>query len=55
MCNLFINYIGYKYIGYKFEPQFCNGCHDVLMIAFELKIVAILNLKGVDFRCVLWG
>ena len=28
----------------------CNKCHDVLMTAHELKNIAILNAKGVDFR-----
>ena len=23
--------------------------------AFELKNIAILNVKGVDFRCISWG
>ena len=25
------------------------------MMAYKLKKSAILNLKGVDYRCVLWG
>ena len=25
------------------------------MIAYELKNVAVLNVKGVDSRCVLWN
>ena len=25
------------------------------MTAYELKNIAILNLKGVDFKCILWG
>ena len=25
------------------------------MIAYELKNIVILNAKGVDFRCILWG
>ena len=25
------------------------------MIAYELKYMAILNAKGVDYRCILWG
>ena len=33
----------------------CNKCHDVLMTAHELKSIAILNVKDVDFRCILWG
>ena len=25
------------------------------MTAYELKIIETLNVKGVDFRCILWG
>ena len=25
------------------------------MAAYELKNTAVLNVKGVDFRCILWG
>ena len=25
------------------------------MTAYELKNIAKLNIKGVDFRCILWG
>ena len=25
------------------------------MTTYKLKIIAILNVKGVDFRCILWG
>ena len=25
------------------------------MMAYELKNTAILNTKGVDYRCILWG
>ena len=24
-------------------------------MAYELKNIAILNTKGVDYRCILWG
>ena len=41
--------------GFKFEPHVCNKCHDVLMTAYELKNIAILTVKGVDYRCILWG
>ena len=33
----------------------CNGCHDTLMMACELKNIAILNIKSVDYRCDLWN
>ena len=25
------------------------------MTAYELKNIVVLNVKGVDFRCILWG
>ena len=28
-----------KDIGYKFEPDVCNGFHDILMMAYELKYI----------------
>ena len=49
------HYWYFKDVGFKFEPHVCNKCHDVLMTAYELKNIAILNVKGVDFRCILWG
>ena len=51
---VFCHYWYFKNIGYKFESNVCNKCHDVLMTAYELKNIAILNVKGVDHRCVLW-
>ena len=45
----------FKDVGYKFEPRVCNKCHDVLMTAYELKNIAILNVKSVDYRCIFWG
>ena len=45
----------FKDVGFKFESPVCNGCHNVLMTAYELKNIAILNVKGIDFRCILRG
>ena len=53
-CEL-CHYWFFKDAGFKFEPYFCNKCHDVLMTAYELKNIVILNVKGVDFKCFLWG
>ena len=49
------HYWYFKNDGFKFEPHVCNKCHDVLMTASELKNIAILSVKGVDFRYILWG
>ena len=32
-----------KDIGFKFEQHVCKKCHDISMIAFELKNIAIFN------------
>ena len=45
----------FKDVGFKFKQHVCNKCHDVLMTVYELKNIAILNVKGVDFRCISWG
>ena len=39
------HYWYFKEVGYKF--------HAVSMMAYELKLIAILNAKGVDSRCPL--
>ena len=44
------HYWYFKDIGYKFEPYVCNECHDISMMAYELENIAILNVKGVDYR-----
>ena len=31
------HYWYFKDIGYKFEPYVCNKCHDISMMAYELK------------------
>ena len=52
---MFCHYWYFKDFGFKYEPNVCNKCHDLLTIAYELKNYAILNVKGVDYRCILWG
>ena len=47
------HYWYFKDVGFRFETHICNKCHDVLMTAYELKNMAILNVKGADFRCIL--
>ena len=50
-----LSYWYFKDVGFRFQSHVCNKCHDVLMTAYKLKNIAILNVKGVDFRCILWG
>ena len=52
-CEL-CHYWFFKDVGFKFEEHVCNGCHDVLTMAY-LKNIAILSSKGATFRCLLMG
>ena len=52
---MYWHYWYFKEAGFKFQPHVCNKCYDVLMTAYELKNIAILNVKGADFKCILWG
>ena len=45
----------FKGVGYKFQLYLCNGCHAVSVMACELKNIVILNVKGVDYKRILWG
>ena len=42
----FLNY------SFKFQPNVCNRCHNLLMMSMNLRDIAILNIKGSDYRCI---
>ena len=33
-CMIF-HYWYFKDIGYKYDPEVCNGCHDISMMAYD--------------------
>ena len=45
------HYWYFKYTGFKYQPYFCNGCHDFSMIVQKLDDFVILKVKGVGYRC----
>ena len=53
-CEL-CHYWFFKDVGFKFEENVCNKCHDLLTIAYSLKNIAILNAKGNTYRYFLIG
>ena len=53
-CEL-CHYWYFKDVGFKSEEHICNGCHDLLTMAYSLKNIAILRAKGATFRCLLMG
>ena len=43
----FLNY------SFKFQPNVCNRCHDLLMMSINLSDIAILNIKSADDWCII--
>ena len=43
----FLNY------SFKFQTNVCNRCHDLLMMSINLNDIAILNIKGSDYHCII--
>ena len=38
---------------FKFQPNVCNRCHDLLMMSINLCNIAILNIKGSDYCSII--
>ena len=38
---------------FKFQPNVCSRCHDLLMMSVNLSDIAILNIKGSDYWCII--
>ena len=43
----FLNY------SFKFQTNVCNRCHDLLIMFVNLSDIAILNIKGSDYCCII--
>ena len=38
----------------SYEPCLCNGCHDLMQNAMNFNDVAIVSVKGSDYRIHFW-
>ena len=47
------HYWYFKDVGFRFGAHVCNKCHNILMTANELTNTVILNVNGVNFKCIL--
>ena len=47
------HYLYFLNYSFKFQPNICNRCHDLLMMSMNLSDVAILNIKGSHCRCII--
>ena len=44
----------FKDVGFKYEPYFCNGCHDLMQKAMSFDNIAIVYVKGNAYRINFW-
>ena len=42
----FLNY------SFKFQPNVCNRCHDLLRMSRNLSDIAIFSIKNFDYPCI---
>ena len=40
-------------LSFKFQPNVCNRCHNLLMMSINLSDIAILNINGSDYHCII--
>ena len=48
ITNIFLNE------GFRFVPYVCNDCHDLMQKAINFNDVAIVSVKGSDYRIHFW-
>ena len=39
--------------GFKFLNSVWNGCHDLTIFCLNLRDIAIMTVKGIDYRCII--
>ena len=52
-CDI-CHYLYFKDIGFKYEPNLCNGCHDLMQKDMSFNDVAIVYVKGSAYRIHFW-
>ena len=40
---------------FKFQSYVCNRCHDLVIMSMNLSNIAILNIKGAGYWCIISG
>ena len=48
-CNI-CHYWYFLEKNFNYDPYLCNECHDLMQKAMSLKNVAIVSIKGNDYR-----
>ena len=51
-CDIFHHWHFLNY-SFKFQSNVCNRWHDLLIMSMNFSDIAISNIKGSDFRCII--
>ena len=41
--------------GFKFQGSACNGCHGLAILCYKINEIAIITVKNVDYRCIIYN
>ena len=52
-CNI-CHYWYFSDKNFYYDPYFCNGCHDLMQKPMSFKNIAIISIKGNDYRIHFW-
>ena len=47
------HYWYFLYYSFKFQPNICKTCNDLVMISMNISNIIILKIKGSDYRCII--
>ena len=53
-CNM-ISFWFFVNENFNYKDYACNGCHNLLMMAFSLDNIAVLNVDNLFYQCILMG
>ena len=51
-CNI-CHYCYFFNCSFLFQPNVCNRCHNLLMMSMNLSDIAILNINGSGYCCII--
>ena len=52
-CDI-CHYWFFKDTSFSYEPNLCNGCHNLMQKALNFNNFAIVSVKGSDFQIHFW-
>ena len=40
--------------GFKVQDSIYNGCHDLTILSLNIRDIAIITVKNVDYHCIIY-